>query len=468
MKTTSLRGALNRAILLASVATVVVAAVYSATSAWFEARENQDELLRSVTALVQASRLLDSGAIDDDVSDESLVVRTLDRGVDGPLARRLRTLDPGLHTLRLDDDAWRVSLDTHPRGDRRFVVAQQTAVRDELALSIALHAFVPAVLLAALVLLVIDRVVRRRFARLDALTASLEDDVAAGLDRPLPETDVPDEIRPFLAVIRRLRERDADTLERQRRFVADAAHELRTPVAALALQGDNLRAASAPAERDARLGELRRGVNRLQRLIEQLLDLARLQGAAPGATSVVNAGSVVREVISGLVVLAAERDVDLGATDTAGARVHDETDGLARLLRNAIENAVRHTPAGGRVDVGLTIDTGEVCFAVVDDGPGIAPAELERVFEPFRRGTAAADAVAGGGTGLGLGICREIARRLGGRIRLANVPPRGLRFEYRQPVAPEGAGDAGPATTAASSTLPLPPRPEHRRDHDSR
>lgn len=434
MRTRSLRGALNRAILLASIGTVAVAGLYSAGSAWFEARDNQDELLRSVTTLVRASRLLDSGSIDDDVGEETLVVRRLDRAVDGELARALRPLGPGLHTVRLDGRAWRASIGAHASADRRFVVAQPTAVRDELALSIGLHAFVPAVLLAALVLLVIDRVVRRRFARLDALTATLEDDVADGLDRPLPAADVPDEIRPFVTVIRRLRERDAETLERQRRFVADAAHELRTPVAALALQSDNLRAASAPPEREARLTELRRGVARLQRLIEQLLDLARLQGTASGDVAVVDAGSVVREVIAGLVVLAAERGVDLGATDVARVRVRDEGGGLGRLLRNAIDNAVRHTPAGGRVDVAVEVDGDMVCFGVVDDGPGIESTELERVFEPFRRGTGTVAAPAGSGTGLGLGICREIARRLGGTVRLSNAPPRGLRFEYRQPL----------------------------------
>ena len=211
-------------------------------------------------------------------------------------------------------------------------------------------------------------------------------------------------------------------LERERAFMADAAHELRTPLTALHLQMGMLARASSEAERAAATERLSAGVQRAIRLVEQLLSLARQEPRAQGERMPVRLDELAREVVAELVPLADAGRIDLGVSSAQALSVRGDADDLRTLLRNLVDNAVRYTGAGGRVDVSVAEEEEEeaggaraVRLTVSDDGPGIPPEERERVFDRFHRraGTTLP------GSGLGLSIVKSIADAHGATLTLA-------------------------------------------------
>lgn len=430
----SLRQALTHAIVLTSLGMLVIAAIFSSAIAFFDAKERQDDLLVSISELVQSRQLTDSEQISDDTDEETLIVRHNTSNQEGQQLRLLNGLPLGLHTQEIHDNTWRVNIQEHPALGLRFMVAQQTAIRNESAFTGALYGFLPAATLVVLMLFIVNWVVRRQFRRLDVLAQQL-DHQGEGRAQDIDAVEAPDEIRPFLNAISRLIRRNAEVLRRQRRFIADAAHELRSPIAALVLQLDNLKNANESTDAAQRLERLEQSGNRLQRLVVQLLDLARLQNRDIPTLEIIDWRDVIRDVVTERIDVAESMQIDLGVSEVVSAQVHDHAQGLSRLLGNALDNAVRHTPPGGRIDISLTVSNGLAQLIVDDTGPGIAETELERVFEPFNRGTSAGSEGNATGTGLGLSICREIASLLEGEVSLSNRPGGGLRFLYRQPLA---------------------------------
>ena len=224
---------------------------------------------------------------------------------------------------------------------------------------------------------------------------------------PVPTARLPSELRPLAGALNDLLGRLGRALERERTFIADAAHALRTPLAAVALQAQLLERTSAGPGRAPALERLKAGVQRSARLVQQLLVLAR-QGAIPDAEppGSVDLAALAHEVVAEAAAFAASRGINLGI-DAAAARVGGDAEGLRVLLANLVENAVRYTPAGGTVDVRVRTDGADAIAEVLDTGPGIPPVERERVFDRFYRGNPAD----GPGSGLGLAIVREIAAR---------------------------------------------------------
>jgi two-component system OmpR family sensor kinase len=226
-------------------------------------------------------------------------------------------------------------------------------------------------------------------------------------------------------------------IERERAFIADAAHELRTPLTALSLQLQSLAAAGATVEdRDAAVRNLEAGVARAARLIEQLLAVAREQHAGERELRPLHLDEFVRQVVADWVPLAEAADLDLGIAEAEVVRVLAEEDGLRVLLGNLLDNAIRYTPRGGRVDVRVTHKAGSPARAVLsvtDTGPGIPEAERGRVFDRFHRvpGTVA------GGSGLGLALVRSVASRHEGQVVLETGPGgTGLRVVVTLPALP--------------------------------
>lgn len=340
------------------------------------------------------------------------------------------TLGPGLHSLAAGGVHWRVAVGRSAGGEA-FGVAQRQTVRDEVAEQGALLTLVPMLVLVPLLLLIVHVLLRQGFAPLAALSRQLDeagDDRAAALD----PAGVPQEALPLVQAFNRLLERLGRSLDQQRRMVADAAHELRTPVAATRVQADNLANAGLDPEARARLATLQGGLERVSELIEQLLRLARVQGAAGGAGEPLAFEAVVRSAIEQTLPLAESVGVDLGCLRLDVAQVRGDALHLHALVRNAIDNAVRYTPRGGAVDVSLELRDGAALFVVEDTGPGIEAALRERVFEPFYRILGSGQP----GSGLGLAIVRGAAQALGGSVELAGRGDGrgGLRFTYRQRV----------------------------------
>jgi two-component system OmpR family sensor kinase len=231
---------------------------------------------------------------------------------------------------------------------------------------------------------------------------------------------VPQELAPLVKSFNSLLGRLRDAFLTQRRFVQDAAHELRTPIAAIGLQLENLRGDMGCPEARDRYAQLESGVRRAQRLVDQLLRLSRQEAAGADGPGIVDLQAQLRESINTLIALADQRRIDLGLVDAEHAggpfTLRCAPSDLRSLLDNLIENALRYTPEGGVVDVRLVQDQGRMALEVVDTGPGIPQEMLPRVFDRFFR-------VPGNGTngsGLGLAIAQAAAQRCGLALTLRN------------------------------------------------
>jgi two-component system, OmpR family, sensor kinase len=329
---------------------------------------------------------------------------------------------PGFHDVERDGSRWRVytSLAGDGASPRRVQVAQSMEFRRHLAAERTGAAIAPVIVLLPLSMLILWGVVAAVSHALSdiARQASSQDEhsiTELTLDR------VPEEIAPMVASFNSLLRRLRDAFVTQRRFVQDAAHELRTPIAAIGLQLENLRGDLAGGESAQRFAQLEAGVQRAQRLVDQLLKLSRQEAArSEPAASSVDLHEMLRESINGLIVVADQRNIDLGlASEGSGpgkASLKCPPNDLRSVLDNLIENALRYTPQGGVVDVHLLDEGGKAAIEVVDTGPGIPQELLDRVFDRFFRvpGTDVR------GSGLGLSIARSAAQRCGLKLSLRN------------------------------------------------
>jgi two-component system OmpR family sensor kinase len=317
----------------------------------------------------------------------------------------------GLSTVASADGDWRVyRIDAQ---SQIVQVAQPMSLRRDRAAAGALRVLVPVIVALPILAVLIWLVVSRGLAPLTGLARSLAARGPRALG-PLPEAGLPEEVRPLVASLNDLLARLERALDRERAFIADAAHELRTPLTAVGLQLQVLERVPAGAEREQALERLKAGVQRAVRLVGQLLDLARQDDAAAGRSPArVDLAAIAREVVVERSQQAEARGVDLGL-DAGTAQVEGDAEGLRVALGNLVDNAIRHSPRGGKVDVRVRTDGAEIIAEVLDAGPGIPPAERERVFDRFHRG----DAAAGSGSGLGLAIVREIATRHGATVEL--------------------------------------------------
>jgi two-component system sensor histidine kinase TctE len=340
-------------------------------------------------------------------------------------------------------------------GDARVQVGETLVERQEMARDVLIATLLPQ---AALMLLMIGMVyvgIGRSVAPLEVLRRAIEDRSIRDLT-PVKEDRAPPELRRLVRSLNDLLARMSKTLAAQQRFVADAAHQLRTPTAALKTQVELAQRASTPSETRERLAQIHSAADRNARLVNQLLSLARAEPgrAEPMAHCPVDIVDIARQVAEHWVPQAIARSIDLGfeagCRRTEGAlRVSGDALMLTEMLGNLIDNALRYTPSGGVVTVRVerVLEDGcpKVALTVEDNGPGIADSERERVFERFHR-------VLGTGTegaGLGLAIVREIARAHAGRVQLkAAAGGRGARFVVVLPVSPERAA-AGPGADAA-------------------
>lgn len=348
----------------------------------------------------------------------------------------------GLSRSSVNDEAWIVYSNISEHGVAQ--AAQRLAAREELATESASKVFPPLIGLVVVLggLLVFG--LRRSLRPLDSASAIIAQRNAQSLE-PIVSDDIPIEISPLVSSINDLMGRLGVAFAAQRRFLADAAHELRTPVTALRLQLQWLERAQDDAARVQALSELGSGISRSQRLIEQLLHIARTEPDGevfrPGP---VDLTELVRAVVAAFSLKADRRGIDLGAKCLGSVTVDGDAEQLTVLLNNLVENALRYTPAGGVVDVDAFLCNGKPALRVVDTGPGIPESERERVFDRFYRGADATSLARDeGGSGLGLAIVRAIADRHAALVSLqAPAAGQGLEIIVRFPVAQAGFADA--------------------------
>jgi two-component system OmpR family sensor kinase len=336
----------------------------------------------------------------------------------------------GFSTVRTRDGDWRVY--TALVGDKVVQVSQPTSIREELAAGIALRTMVPLLVLLPLLLVLIWVTIGRGLKPIDDVAAAVARRSADALD-PLPEGRMPREIQPLVAALNALLQRLGQSLGRERAFIADAAHELRTPLTALHLQIQLAERAATDGERATALARLRGGAGRATRLVEQLLTLARSEpDAAERRFARLDLAALARDVVAEHAPIAESRHRDLGFSGEGPVFVDGDADALRMLLGNLVDNALRYTQDGGVIDVAMRMTGGAPELVVADDGPGIPPAERQRVFDRFYRGTTNETT----GSGLGLAIVREVAKRHGATIDVeGGLAGRGTSFRLRFPPA---------------------------------
>jgi two-component system OmpR family sensor kinase len=402
----------------------LIAALASFAQSYGEAREFQDDMLHQI-AVLSARHVPDLTAADTAISDPESRVQVFHSPGGKVPTWMSGELSPGFHTLAGTDGNMRVYVHRTTHG-QRTIVAQSTDARDEIAWNSAFRTLIPLLLLPLLVWLIV-RILRDEFAPVARLTTRLDEQAA---DRPAPvgEEDVPSEILPFVQAINRLLGRVGDLMQQQRRFIADAAHELRSPLTALSLQVQNLRQIDSPDEMHARIEPLRDGVERARQLTEQLLGLARSQAGMDNET-MVDVSDLARQLLAELHPRAEAAGIDLGLEEKGRFSLRVAPESLRLIVSNALDNALKYTPAGGSVTLRLDRDGGSALIEVIDTGPGILETECDRVFDPFYR----IQGTQGVGSGLGLSIAREAAARNGGTVTLrSGAGGVGLVFSYRQ------------------------------------
>lgn len=421
---------IRRDLLLALLGAMFVAILLGGWATYDAARDEAGSLfdyqLRQIALSLRDQTF--QGSTEALAGDESLdfVIRVWDRnGLTVYYSRPHQSLPEltrlGYSTAETREGEWRVFAIQY-RG-QTIAVAQPMRVRSRLAADAAGHTLKPFFILLPVLGLLIWILVGRGLRPLVRLARLLLERTPDSLD-PLPEGEVPEEVKPLVFSLNDLLARLKAALEAQRAFVADAAHELRTPLTALQLQVQLVERAIAEEERSAALGALKNGLQRTIHAVQQLLTLARQEpGAAESRFAAVSLAGLARYSVIEHAPLAEARKIDLGVAQAdEAAVVPGDTDALRILLANLIGNALRYTPAGGRVDVSCGREEGGVFLEVADSGPGIPAGERERVFDRFYRRGGDGET----GSGLGLAIVRAIADRHGAQVSLADADSGGL------------------------------------------
>ena len=392
--------------LLALVGAAAMLVAYGVTRN--EAAEFLDGQLRQV-ALDAGIAVLDADApapADQDPEDQIAVAvwknDILTRN-DLPKAELTRPRRSGYADVVLAGEPWR----SYTTGNAVWTVevAQRDRVRQEYARSAAIGVAAPILIVIPLSWLVVGWAMNRMLRRLDSLARGLADRSAAAA-APLSLAGVPVEVAPLVEGMNGLIVRLRAALDAQKQFLADAAHELRTPLAAMQIQVDNLAAGATP-DMNERRAAIAAGVKRAGALVDQLLRLARLDAPVPPDRGPVDVGSLLLGCVGEHVVLAERKGVDIGVSVTGSATFQGSEAELRVLFANLIDNAVRYTPAGGQVDVCLGRWDGHSVVEVRDTGCGLSPGSEERIFDRFYR----AAPLEAEGTGLGLAIARRVAER---------------------------------------------------------
>lgn len=430
----SLRFKLSVWLSLAIVIVAAAAGAFSFASATDDAHAMQDSQLGQTAYLISRLDAVPSAPLareraGDDDFDARVVVRFLRTGSGKPAPIPARApvfsdlLKEELQTVLVGREEWRVFVKTNAKGVR-VAVGQQTAVRDAAARANAVRTLMPILFLVPVLVLLVTVLVRQMFQPLKALSAELGRRPEHDLGQ-LNKAGLPSEVWPFVEEINELLARIGRSLSSQRRFIADAAHELRSPLTAMSLQAERLGAAEMPREARARLAALISGLRRTRILLDQMLMLARIQESGRAGMESVSLDQVIREVLEDLVPLAELKQIDLGVVGDVDARVRAQLVDLKVLVKNLVDNAIRYTPEGGRVDITVEQVDGLVTLQVDDTGPGIPTDERERVFDPFYRVLGNGEM----GSGLGLAITRTVAESMGATIELraASASGAGLR-----------------------------------------
>jgi len=430
---------LKQRLLALALATVFMVWVAAVTVTFFDARHELNEVLdahlaqAAVLLVAQTSHEFDEIETEHAASPHKYSPRIAFQVWEGGRELRihsvnapdrpLASVDTGFSNSVIDGQGWRVFSSWDDSGEYLIQVAERTEVRDQLAGTIARNLMQPILISLPLLAILLWVAVSRGLQPLVRLTREVEQREPDNL-APLDSESAPREVVPLIERLNRLFIRIAASIQKERRFTADAAHELRTPVAAIKSQAQVAQAASNKDERMHALDNAILGCDRAAHLIEQLLTLSRVDTLESGVTEPCPLKSIAVEVIASLVPAALEKGVRIELLAEGEEIVHRNTALLQILLRNLLDNSVKHTSHDTSVQVRIAREAETISMSVSDDGPGIPEQDIEKVSERFYRplGTQAS------GSGLGLSIVKRIAELHGAALHIGPASAsRGLR-----------------------------------------
>ncbi len=317
----------------------------------------------------------------------------------------------GLSVVTHGDDQWRVF--SVSSGDVVVQAAQSIEDRHETSADMVMRMLLPFLILIPVLAILAWLAVRKGLAPLEQIAVDIGRRNSTAME-PLDECKVPGEIRPLVIALNELLQRLESSLNAQRQFIADAAHELRTPLTAVSLQAQLVQKSQDEKERTLAVRSLRQGIGRASHLVQQLLNLAGQEPDSLHVFSKINLSELVRNKVGEMAPLAATKEIDLGVTTDDAKWIDGDEASLNLLIGNLVDNAIRYTPDGGRVDVAVHEVSGGILLSVEDTGPGIEADEQARIFERFYR---PAGQIASG-SGLGLSIVSQVAQLHHACVRL--------------------------------------------------
>lgn len=357
--------------------------------------------------------------------------------------------EDGYQNLVLKEHNWR-TFTTHS-ADRQFTVwvGERFYLRDNLTNEITWDMLFPLVLGVPLLAVAIGWGVGRGLVPLRRVAAAVARRSPSNL-QPVDMRKVPAELNVVVETLNVLLKSLSEAFDRERRFTADAAHEIRTPLAGIKTHAQVALRQGNDSQRRQAMEEVIQGVDRTTRLVDQLLTLARLDHQALEKDfHEVDLGSLAADVIAALDPEAASKRITVSLASSAHDRLHGNAVALGMLLRNIIDNAIRYTPEGGAVHVETGSEDGHALVSVTDTGPGVPEEERARLFDRFYRGAR----VAPYGCGLGLSIVRRVADLHGASVSLGASPAgQGLQVRVIFPAA-RNTADARPANQRKASSL---------------
>ncbi|MEO6352244.1 MAG: ATP-binding protein [Burkholderiaceae bacterium] len=423
MKRLSLRQRLTLMIMASLLAVWSAMAVFS----YLESREEINELFD--TRLEQGARIIllldlkrlqrlannESEVVDDHDGDEERQGKALPFQVwDGNGRLLLHTASApripfragsGLDTIKGQDKTWRTLALWNQKQGFQVRVFEDAQQRNTLAGGITFRMLAPLLFALPGLALLIWFSIGRGLQPLQSLSAAIAARSAGKLDL-ITLHSVPTEVQALIASLNDLLRRLSHSLDQERRFTADAAHELRTPLAAIKVQAEVALAAQDKPQQDQALHGIIEGINRTTRLSEQLLLLARLDHLTPESQQSIELGELARQCAARCADSALERDIDLSVSAAVSCQVCGDPVLLEALIGNLIDNAIRYTQPQGCIEIGIQTAQDGVTLTVKDDGPGLSEQDKERVLHRFYR----AEGNGGSGSGLGLSIVERIAQ----------------------------------------------------------
>ncbi len=403
----------------------LVVAVWLATAAitWVDARRQLDELLDS--HLAQAAALLVVQQTGEREEDE--------RGVDAPLLHRyaprvafqvfhsgqlvqrsanapIQPLMAGMagsggefQTVVSAGKTWRVFAAYGAERDVEVFVGEQVESREDILWAVLRSALWPMVVALPALAGAVWWAIRQGVAPIRRLASTLKQRAPQELE-PVVVADAPSELTPMVVALNDLLLRTAQLVEKERRFTADAAHELRTPIAAIRAQAQVALAATDAPQRKHALESTLHGCDRATRLVEQLLTLSRAESGTTPPSEALDLGAIVRGVVAELANLALDKNQDIGVAAAEGCIARGDAMLLAVLVRNLVDNAIRYSPVEATVAVAVSRTERGIRLTVEDSGPGMNSADLVRLGERFFRVVGTYQE----GSGLGWSIVRRI------------------------------------------------------------